>query len=35
MQLLSNGKLVDMPKDHPLYLLLKEVEEKKKAEEGG
>lgn len=34
MQLLSNGKLVDMPKDHPLYLLLKEVEEKK-AEEGG
>ncbi len=35
MQLLSNGKLVDIPKDHPLYLLMKEAEEKKKKEEGG
>lgn len=35
MQLLSNGELIEMPKDHPLYLLLKEVEEKKKTEEGG
>lgn len=35
MKLLSNGKLVDMPKDHPLHLLLKEVEEKKETKEGG
>lgn len=32
MKILTNGKLVDIPKDHPLYIIFRKVKENLEAE---